>query len=135
MNWKIIVLLSLFGVAVGVAGLFGLTGTPEFILWLIIFVLYAFIIVRKTQGKYFLHGFLVSLLNGLWIGIIHAAFFSTFAAHNAEAMASYDKLPQGLSPRVVMLIAGPIIGAVTGLIAGLFAWLAGKIMKKPATGI
>lgn len=50
-------------------------------------------------------------------------------------MARYDKMPQGLSPRAIMLIAGPIIGAVTGLIAGLFAWLAGKIMKKPATAV
>jgi uncharacterized membrane protein len=31
-----------------------------------------------------------------------------------------------------MLITGPIIGIISGLILGLFAFIAGKIFKKPA---
>ena len=33
------------------------------------------------------------------------------------------------SPRLVMLMMGPVGGIVSGLILGLFAWIAGKIVK------
>ena len=67
MNWKLIFTLSLFGIAMGVASLFGLPGVTEPVLWLVIFVLYAVWIVKKTSGRYFLHAFVVSVINGIWI--------------------------------------------------------------------
>ncbi|MBI1804882.1 MAG: hypothetical protein HY033_11705 [Ignavibacteriae bacterium] len=131
MNWKLIFALSLFGVAMAFAAVFGLIQHIEPLLWLVIFIVYAIVIARKTSEKRFLHGFAVSVVNGIWICLIHATFFSTYAANNPEAMAGYAKLPQSISPRMMVLIVGPIIGAVTGLIAGLFAYLAGRWMKKP----
>ena len=53
MNWKLILALSLFGLAVAVLSLFGL-GIFEFVIWLAIFVLYAVIIAKRAAGKYFL---------------------------------------------------------------------------------
>ena len=130
MNCKLIFSLSLFGVAVAIASLFGLTRNIEPILWLVIFIFYAVWIAKHIGGKYFLHGFLVSLLNGVWISLIHAAFFSMYIANNPEMMESYQKLPQFISPRVMILITGPIIGMVTGLVAGVFALVAGKVLGK-----
>ena len=75
MNWKLIFTLSLFGVAMAIASLFDVTHGIEPFLWLIIFIVYAIVIAKKVGGKYFLHGFLVSFFNGVWIAIIHAAFF------------------------------------------------------------
>ena len=131
MNWKLIFLLSLFGVAMAFATVFGLSRPIELLLWLVIFVVYAIIIAKKVERKYFLHGFLVSVINGVWIGIIHSAMFSTYVANNPEMMESYQKMPQSLSPQVMMLVMGSIVGAVTGVIAGLFALIAAMIMKKP----
>ncbi len=111
----------------GIASLFGLTGRFEPVLWLLIFVFYAYIIARRTS-KWFLHGFLVSLVNGIWIAIIHSAFFSTYMENNPDMMAGYQKLPQFVSPQAMMLIMGPLIGAGTGLVAGLFAFIAGKLL-------
>ena len=130
MNWKLILLLSPFGVAMAFATVFGLPRSIEMLLWLIIFVIYAILIVKNAEGKYFLHGFLVSVVNGVWIGIIHSAFFSTYIANNPGMMESYQKMPQFLSPQVMMLLVGPIVGAVTGVIAGVFSLIAANVMKK-----
>ena len=130
MNWKLIFALSLFGVAMAIASLFGLTRHIEPLLWLVIFVFYAWWIAGHCAGKYFLHGFLVSVLNGVWISLIHAAFFSTFIKNNPEMVAGFQNLPQGISPRAMMLIVGPIIGALTGVVAGLFAFIAAKLLRR-----
>ena len=130
MNWKLIFTLSLVGVIMAFATVFGFISETEPYLWFLIFIFYAVWIIRHVDGKYFLHGFLVSVINGVWISIIHATFFSTYIANNPEQMDAYAKFPQSISPRIMILIVGPVIGAITGLIAGLFALIAGKLLKK-----
>ena len=83
MNWKLILTLSLFGLAVAVLSLVGL-GIFDFVIWLAIFVLYAVIIAKRASGKYFLQGFLVSVVNRIWVTPIHGTFFSTFGASPSE---------------------------------------------------
>jgi len=126
MNWKLIFALSLFGVAMAVASLFGLTGRAEPLLWLVIFIIYAWLIAKYASGKYFLHGLLVSVLNSIWITAIHAAFFSRYVLNNPEMVRGF---PPGMNPRVLMILVGPIVGVLFGLLAGLFAWIASKIIK------
>jgi hypothetical protein len=82
--------------------------------------------VRYAPGKYFLHGFLVSFLNGIWISVIHSLFFTQYIQNNPEMMSDYNRLPPIADPRAMMLIIGPVIGAGTGVIAGLFAIIAEK---------
>ena len=130
MNWKLIFALSLFGVAMGIASLFGLTRHIEPLLWIVIFVFYAWWIAKHCSGKYFLHGFLVSVLNGVWISLIHAGFFSLYMSNNPEMVAGLQNLPRGVSPRVMMMVVGPIIGILTGVVAGLFAWVAAKLFNR-----
>jgi hypothetical protein len=38
----------------------------------------------------------------------------------------------GINPRIMMAFTGPVIGVTSGLVLGLFAWVASKIVK-PAT--
>ena len=116
MNWKLILALSLFGLAMAVASLFGL-GLFELLLWLIIFVIYAWIIAKHSPGKYFLQGFLVSVVNSIWITAIHVVFFSMYIRTNPQMVQG---TPPGMNPRIIMIVAGPIVGVVLGLIAGLF---------------
>ena len=132
MNWKLIFTLSLFGVAMAVASVFGLTRKIEPLLWLVIFVACAIFIARYCVAKYFLHGFLLSLIDGIWISLIHAAFFSTFIKNNPEMAAAFQNLPAGISLRVLNLIIGPIDGAIFGVVLGLFAWIAAKLLRKKA---
>jgi len=126
MNWKLILTLSMFGVAMAVASLFGV-GLFEFVLWLAIFVLYAVIIAKRAPGKYFLHGFLVSVVNSIWVTAIHATFFSTYVKNDPQMAQG---TPPGMNPRIIMIVAGPIVGAVMGVVAGLFAVVASKTLKR-----
>ena len=128
MNWNLIFALSLFGLAMAVGSLFGL-GMAEPLLWLVIFIICAWLIAKRAPGKYFLHGFLVSIVNSIWITAIHATFFTIYAKNNPQFVQS---APPGWDPRVIMIISGPIFGIIFGLIAGLFAFVASRIVKKGA---
>ena len=125
MNWKLIFVLSLFGLAMAVGSLFGL-GMLEPLLWLIIFIIYAWLIARRAPGKYFLHGFLTSVVNSVWMTAIHGTFFSIYAKNNPQFVQS---APPGINPRVLMIIMGPLFGMLFGLVAGLFAFIASKFVK------
>jgi hypothetical protein len=125
MNWKLIFLLSLFGLAMAIASLFGL-GAFEPLLWLVIFIIYAWVIAKNCTRRYFLHGFLVSVVNSIWITAAHAIFFSMYITNNPQMNPS---LPPGINPRLLMIVMGPIFGVLFGVVAGLFAWVGSKIVK------
>lgn len=63
MNWKLILLLSMFGLAMAIATVYVMPSRFEAPFWLVIFVTCAFVIARRAPGKFFLHGFLVGLTN------------------------------------------------------------------------
>lgn len=126
MNWKVIFSLSLFGLAMAVASLFGWTARFEPFFWFVIFVIYAVIIARTCASKYFLHGFFASVVNGLWMLAAHAAFFPSYFRNNPEL---FVRVPPGMTPRI-MLIADPFAGVLFGVVAGLFAWVGSKTFKR-----
>lgn len=129
MNWKIVLLLSLFGIVVGFAGVYGLSGTGELIVWLVVFLIYAVIIGKRLKSDFFVHALLATILAGLWVGVIHAAFLETYVAHNAQLRAGRSMMPKTAHPRLIMVMMGPFIGAVTGVVAGLMAAVAGKLFR------
>jgi hypothetical protein len=130
MNWKLILQLSLFGLAMAFATVFLIPSKVEPIFWLAIFLVCAAFIARKAPGRHFLHGLCVSLLNCVWITSAHILFFETYVARHPEeaAMMAGSSLP----PRLMMLITGPVIGVISGLILGVFAWVASKLLKPVA---
>jgi hypothetical protein len=130
MNWKLILLLSLFGLAMGVATVFVIPSTIEPICWLAIFLVCAFIIARYWGQKPFLHGLMISIFNSFWIIAAHEIFFDSYlAAHPQEAAMPTMGVPQ----RGFMVIFGLMIGVASGLVLGLFAWVASKFVKPVAT--
>jgi hypothetical protein len=126
-SWKLILALSMFGLAMGIATVFVIPSNIEPIFWLIIFVVCAVIIAKRGPGKYFLHGLCVSLVNSVWITAAHVALFDAYAARHAQELAMASRFP--VAPRIAMLLTGPIIGLVSGLVLGLFAFVASKIVK------
>ena len=113
-----------------VASMLGLTHGIEPLLWLLIFVLYAWWIVKNCRRLYFVHAFLASVLNGIWISLIHGIFFSTYIRNNPEVVEKFKTLPPGVNVRVLMFVIGPLVGAIFGVIAGFFAIVAARIGKK-----
>ena len=130
MNWKLIFQLSLFGLVMAVATVFWIPSKIEPVFWLIIFVICAYLIAKNCSGKYFLHGFLVSLVNCVWITAAHVLFFTTYMANHPEMRTMSAQMPLQSHPRLMMLIMGPFFGVIFGLVLGLFAFIAGKIIKK-----
>jgi hypothetical protein len=129
-NWKLIFQLSLFGLVMALATVFWIPFKIEPVFWLIIFIICAFIIAKKVSSKYFLHGFLVSIVNCIWITTVHAFFFKTYMANHTEMVQMSANMPMHEHPRRAMILFGPFFGIVFGIILGSFSWIASKIVKK-----
>ena len=130
MNWKIIFTLSLFGLVMAIATVWWIPSKIEPAFWLIIFVICAYFIAKKSATKHFLHGFMVSMVNAIWITGAHILFFNTYIMNHPEMLSMNAQMPMPNHPRLMMLISGPFFGAGFGLILGLFSLIAGKITKR-----
>ena len=98
--------------------------------WLVIFLICSYQIAKHCSKNYFLHGLLVSIVNAVWITAIHILLFDKYIANHAQEAAMMAKMPMPDSPRLMMLLTGPIVGIVSGIILGLFAFAASKLIKK-----
>lgn len=130
MNWKLIFLLSLFGLAIGAAGVFLVPSTVEPFCWLIAFVISAIAIAKNAPGKYFLHGFLVNILNSAWVTTVHLALYERYVAFHPEFAEIFANGSVTIEPKIFMLISGAVAGVLFGIILGFFAWAAGKLFKR-----
>ena len=130
MNYKLIFQLSLFGLAMAIATVFWIPSNVEPLFLLLIFVICAYFIALKSSGKYFMTGFMISIFNCVWIIAGHIIFYQTYLSNHTQEAEMMTKMPLPDSPRLMMLMTGPIIGVISGLILGLFAFIASKIMQK-----
>jgi hypothetical protein len=130
MNRKLIFQLSLFGLAMAIATVFWIPPGAEPGFWLLIFIFSAYLIAKRCHSKYFFHGFLVSLLNSVWITAFHILFFSTYVSNHPGEYEMMSSLPSPYSPRVTMLLIGPGFGVAFGIILGIFSFVASRIVKK-----
>jgi len=129
MDWKLIVLLSGFGLMMAFATVFVIPSNIEPAYWLVIFLVCAYLIARRAPGRHFLHGLCVSLVNSVWITAAHVILFGQYMASHPQEAAMMKSMPVPESPRMMMVLFGPIFGSIFGLILGLFAFLAGKFVK------
>jgi hypothetical protein len=130
MNWKLIFQLSLFGLAMAFSTVFFISSGAEPICWIIIFIICAYLIAKNCTSRYFLHGLLVSLVNSVWITTVHILLFNKYILGHPQEANMLTKMPMPEHPRMMMLMTGPVIGIVSGLILGLFAFIASKLVKK-----
>jgi len=128
MNWKVVFQLSIFGLGMAIATISLIPSNIESIFWLAIFLFCAYTIAKRCNGQYFLHGFMVSIFNCIWITAIHFAMADTYLANHKEEATMMQNMP--MSAKTMMLIVGPVIGVVSGLVLGLFAFIASKLVKK-----
>jgi hypothetical protein len=131
MNWNLIFRLSLFGLFMAIATVYFIPSNLEPFFWLAIFVICAYLIARNCTEKFFLHGLFVSLVNCIWITAFHVLLYKTYIVNHPKEEAMMQSWPASMSrhPRLIMLITGPIIGVISGLVLGLFAFVASKIWK------
>jgi hypothetical protein len=130
MNWNLIFKLSLFGLAMAFATVYFISSGIEPFCWLFIFIICAYLIAKNCSSKYFLHGLLVSVVNAVWITSAHILLFDKYISNHPKEAEMMTRMPMPGSPKLMMLITGPVVGIISGLILGLFAFIAAKIMKK-----
>lgn len=130
MKWKLIFLLSLFGLAMAFATVFWIPFKIEPLFWLVIFLVDAWLIAKYCTSQYFLTGFLVGLANCVWITIVHTFYFHTYMANHPGMATRMSDMPMSGHPLRMMVIFSPVVGIISGLIIGLFAFFAAKMMKK-----
>lgn len=127
MNWKLIVQLSMFGLIMAFGTISLIPEKFEFLFWIVIFIVVAYIIDKVCNGKYFLHGFMVSVFNCVYITAAHTIFYTSYNAHHPDM----TQVTFYMSPHLVlsMLIIGIGSAIVFGLIQGLVAFITSKIVK------
>jgi hypothetical protein len=133
MNWKLIFQLSLFGLAMGISTVYWIPSNIEPFFWLTIFIICAYLIARNCTGKFFLHGLFTSLVNCVWVTGAHVLLFRTYANNHPKEIDQMVNMFQSNRPRLLMLFTGPVIGLISGLVLGLFAFIASRIWKSRVT--
>src|SRR5580700_7401587 len=92
-NWKLIFQLSLFGLGMAVATISLIPANIEFVFWIVIFILCAYIVAKNAPGQYFFHGFLISLVNSVWITAAHVLFASVYLANHPQMQEMTASMP------------------------------------------
>jgi hypothetical protein len=127
MNWGLLLRLSIFGFGMAIVTISFLPQTYEYVVWPFIFIFCAYSIAKNCDDRFFIHGFMLSIINCIYIVAFHTAFFNSYAAAHDAAVAA---LPQGPNPRAMSAAFGVIAGIVSGIVQGAFCLVAAKMQKK-----
>ncbi|SRR5260221_8485135 len=132
LSGRLILKLSLFGFGMAFATVWVIPSNIEPLFWLAVFAACAFLIARFAPGRYFLHGFLVSLVNSVGVTSAHVLFVGAYLAHHPQEAEMLKTMPMPDSPRLMMMMTGPLVGIVSGLVLGGLSFLAAKFVKPAA---
>lgn len=128
MNWKLILQLSLFGLAMGLATVFVVPSNIEPLFWLVIFLISAYLIAKRAPSRPFVHGVVLGVVNSVWVTGSHVLLFSQYVANHPQGVAMMSSMPLADHPRRLMVVMGPIVGFVSGVVMGLFAVVARRLV-------
>jgi hypothetical protein len=130
MNWKLVLQLSMFGLAMGIATVFVIPSSLEPLFWVAIFVICAAVISKRCRKWYFLNGLMVSVVNSVWVTSAHVLLFDFYKAGHASEIEMMARVPMGESPRLLMILLFPVVGIASGLVLGLFSYAAHLLRTK-----
>ncbi len=133
MNWIVILRLSLLGLAMALAGVFFVPANLEPLLWMAIYLYWAYAIASNTRFLRFFNGFVLGLLSSLWVTAVDDIFLARYLNRHPRAGAMVEMLHNANvsgSARHILRITGPATGIPIGFMIGMFAVIAG-LMRKP----
>lgn len=133
-DWKLILLLSLPGPAIGVLTLFGVIpfGADRWF-WLAVSIMAAVIIALRVEHGVFGHGAAVGLLLGVTSKLIQGIWSSTYVAHNPGLMEKFSGETETAEFRYFVLMLVPFVGIANALIVGLMSYLTYKATGRGRT--
>jgi len=132
MKWTLILRLSTIGLVLALGSIFFVSPNLEPLLWLGVFLYYAYAIGNGTRARLFLNGLALGVLNSLWVVGTHDLFLTRYLdGHPREvsmlAMVHAANLNAG--PRLIMSFTGITVGVIEGVVIGVFAMVAGLMVK------
>lgn len=130
MDWRLVFLLSLFGLTMAIGTVFIVPSKVEPIFWVAIFIVCAIIIARMDSTAFFVQGLLVGIVNSIWVTGAHMVLFDRYITSHPKEAGMMASMPFPNSPRVMMALVGLGIGIVSGTIIGLFAYICAQIYAK-----
>jgi hypothetical protein len=130
MNWKLVLQLSLFGLVMAFATVYVVPSNVEPMLWLPVFLICAYLIAKRAPGRVFVHGLMLGIVNSVWITGAHVLLFDAYLAHHAKEAEMMKSMPMPGSPRLMMMIVGPCVGVISGVVIGLFALVAAWLVRR-----
>jgi len=127
MNWRLILLLSLFGPAVGVLTVLGVfpRGVDRFV-WFVVVGVSAFAVAREEPRRALLHGALAGFITGVSSTLIQAVWVETLVANNPWMVEAMAGQPAGFDFEFFVFMLVPFIGVAGGAMTGLLAMLAAR---------
>jgi len=129
MNWKLILQLSLFGLVMGVATVFFIASSVEPFCWLVVFLVSAYAIARGAPDRPFAHGVCVGLANSVWVTAAHILLIDQYLVRHAREAAMMNSMPMPTHPRIMMALTGPLVGLASGIVLGVFAVVATRLVR------
>lgn len=134
MNWKLIFGMSLFGLAMAFGTVFAISPRVEPFFWFVIFIVCAFATARQAAQQPFLHGFLLGIVNSVWVTSAHIVFFNRYLAGHPQEAAMMLSSRAPIAPKLLMAIVGPVVGLVSGVVIGVLAYAVTKMLKSAPGG-
>ncbi len=140
MRWSLVLSLSMFGLAMALGTIGVIPSRLAGLLWIAIFLITSFIIARRAHGRFFLHGFLVGLVNWFWVTASHVMFYSVYVAHNASDIATRQAYSLPAMPAPMAAGIGPAfaffqrydapIPGLSAVIYGTLSWLGARWLRR-----
>lgn len=130
MKWKLLLTVAVFGLIMGLLSLFGLTRGIEPFLWIAIALGAAWWLARTISAGGFLHGLFAGILMGIGNSIMQSLFIQSYLSSNPESAGAFDQIPGDLSPRLFVLLTGPLVGLIYGLFLGTLTLIAMRLRKR-----
>jgi hypothetical protein len=133
MNWKIVLLLSLFGPVVGVLTVLGVfpRGVDRFV-WMVVVAVCAWTVAKKEPERALPNGVVVGFINGASSTLVQALWVDTLAANNPWMVAAMADQPAGFDFEFFVFMLVPFIGVAGGAMTGLLAMLAARALAARA---
>jgi len=128
MKWGLVAELTLAGLAIGLAVVFGLSEAVMWAAWAVLRLGAALWIARAVRRSHFAHGFWGGFLGGSAAVLCGAVLYGTYTANHPEFLENAAKTAPNLEPRLLLVLIAIGVGLSHGLLQGALAWVAAKIV-------
>jgi hypothetical protein len=130
-DWKLILLLSLPGPAIGILTLFGIIpfGTDRWF-WLAVSIVAAVVIAWRVERGAFGHGAVVGFLLGATSKLIQGIWSGTYVANNPDLVVKFAGEGERSEFQYFVLMLVPFVGIANALIVGLMSHLAHRAVGR-----